>query len=99
MGGEWSASRSGRFTPRRGWIGGWVGPRAGLGAVEKRKIFYLCRESNPDRPAGEGNTNGIKLHNEELHNSYSASNIAAGIKGMRRPGHVRVLNPQGKRPL
>jgi hypothetical protein len=34
-GGEWSASRPGRFTPgeiARGtkWIGGWVGPRAGL---------------------------------------------------------------------
>jgi len=37
-GGEWSASRPGRFTPReraRGtyWIGGWVGPRAVLDAV------------------------------------------------------------------
>jgi len=34
-GGEWSASRSGRFTPRERacgtrWIGGWVGPRAVL---------------------------------------------------------------------
>jgi hypothetical protein len=36
-GGEWSASRPGRFTPRERvpgthWIGGWVGPRAVLGA-------------------------------------------------------------------
>jgi hypothetical protein len=36
-GGEWSASHSGRFTPRERapdthWIGGWVGPRAGLDA-------------------------------------------------------------------
>jgi hypothetical protein len=34
-GGEWSASRPGRFTPGEKaagthWIGGWVGPRAGL---------------------------------------------------------------------
>jgi len=34
---EWSASRPGRFTPRERapgtrWIGGWVGPRAGLDA-------------------------------------------------------------------
>jgi hypothetical protein len=34
-GGEWSASRLGRFTPRERapgthWIGGWVGPRADL---------------------------------------------------------------------
>jgi hypothetical protein len=41
-GGEWSASRPGRFTPRDRapgihWIGGWVGPRAVLdtGGEEK----------------------------------------------------------------
>jgi hypothetical protein len=42
-GGEWSASRAGRFTPRgkapsTHWIGGWVGPRAVLNAVVKGKI-------------------------------------------------------------
>jgi hypothetical protein len=42
-GGEWSASRHGRFTPRERvpcihWIGGWVGLRAGLDAVVKKKI-------------------------------------------------------------
>jgi hypothetical protein len=41
-GGEWSASRSGRFTskntaPGAHWIGGWVGLRAGLDAAENRK--------------------------------------------------------------
>jgi hypothetical protein len=41
--GEWSASRPGRFTPSEidpgtHWIGGWMGPRAGLDAVVKRKI-------------------------------------------------------------
>jgi hypothetical protein len=40
-GGEWSASRLGRFTPRkrapRNWIGAWVGLRAGLDTVVKRK--------------------------------------------------------------
>jgi hypothetical protein len=35
-GGEWSASRTGRFTPGKNWIGGWVGPTAGLNAVTKR---------------------------------------------------------------
>jgi hypothetical protein len=44
-GGEWSASRPGRFTPGEiatgaYWLG-WVGPRAGLDAVEKRKILPL----------------------------------------------------------
>jgi hypothetical protein len=43
-GGEWSISRPGRFIPRKRapgthWIGGWVGPRAVLDAVVKRKKF------------------------------------------------------------
>jgi hypothetical protein len=54
-GGEWSASRSGRFTlreraPGTHWIGGWVGPRAVLDAVVKRKIPSPRRESNPRTP-------------------------------------------------
>jgi hypothetical protein len=32
------------------WIGGWVGPRAGLAVVMKRKIMAF-RDSNPGRPA------------------------------------------------
>jgi hypothetical protein len=44
VGGEWSASRPGRFTlgegaPGTHWIGDWVGPRAGLDDVEKRKFL------------------------------------------------------------
>jgi hypothetical protein len=54
-GGEWSASRSGRFTTRERapgthWIGGWVGPRTVLDAVVKRKILSSRRESNPRTP-------------------------------------------------
>jgi hypothetical protein len=42
-GGEWSASRPGRFTPRERtlgthWIGGWVVPRAVLHAVVKKNV-------------------------------------------------------------
>jgi hypothetical protein len=45
-GGELSASRPGRFTPRERvhsthWIGGWVGPRSVLDTVVKRKIPSL----------------------------------------------------------
>jgi hypothetical protein len=38
---------TGHFTPRKRahWIGGWVGPRAVLDAVVKRKIPSLRRES------------------------------------------------------
>jgi hypothetical protein len=54
-GGELSASHPGRFTPRERdpgthWIGGWVGPRAVLDAVVKRKIPIPRRESNPITP-------------------------------------------------
>jgi hypothetical protein len=46
VGGEWSASRPGRFTPRKSaplthWTGGRVGPRSGLDDVEKRKFLPL----------------------------------------------------------
>jgi hypothetical protein len=45
-GGEWSASRPGRFTPGERapcihWIEGWVDPRVGLDDVEKRKFLTL----------------------------------------------------------
>jgi hypothetical protein len=32
------------------WIGGWMGPRASLNAVVKRKIPSPCHDSNPDHP-------------------------------------------------
>jgi hypothetical protein len=58
VGGEWSASCPGRFTPgerapRTHSKGGCVGPRAGLDDVEKRNILPLP-DSNSDpsaRPA------------------------------------------------
>jgi hypothetical protein len=54
-GGEWSASHPGRFSPRERasgtyWIGGWVGLRAGLDVVSKRKTSSSRQESNPDHP-------------------------------------------------
>jgi hypothetical protein len=33
------------------WIGSWVDPKAGLNAVEQRKIPCTCRVWNPGRPA------------------------------------------------
>jgi hypothetical protein len=49
---KWSASRPSLFmleknSPNTHYIG-WVDPRAGLGAVEKRQLSYTCQKSNPD---------------------------------------------------
>jgi hypothetical protein len=53
---EWSASRAGCIIPRERasdthWIGGWVGPRAGLDSfdVEDKSFPYPCRESDSGR--------------------------------------------------
>jgi hypothetical protein len=53
--GEWSASHSSRFPSREKelgtrWIWDLVGPRAGLDAVEERRITCPCQESNPGPP-------------------------------------------------
>jgi hypothetical protein len=45
-GGEWLVSRPGRITPEKGipgthWIGGWVGPRAGLDFCVEEKNTAL----------------------------------------------------------
>jgi hypothetical protein len=46
VGGDWTTSRPGHFTPGErvpgtNQLGGWVGPRAGLDDVEKRKFLTL----------------------------------------------------------
>jgi hypothetical protein len=54
-GGEWSASRLGRFTPRERapdtlWIWDWMGPRTVLDEIVKAKIPSPYRKSNPRTP-------------------------------------------------
>jgi hypothetical protein len=46
-GDEWSALTPRERAPHTYWIGGWVGPRAGLDVVVKRKIPIPCWYSNP----------------------------------------------------
>jgi hypothetical protein len=49
-GDEWSALSPRVRVPGTHCIGGWVGPRAGLDAVVKRKIPSSHRKSNPRTP-------------------------------------------------
>jgi len=55
-GGECLASGPGRFTPRENspctrWIGGWMGPREGLGAWWREKFPAPTVTRIPDHPA------------------------------------------------
>jgi hypothetical protein len=64
VGGEWSASRPGRFTPGERapgtyWIGDWVDPKAGLDDMEKRKSLTL--------PALELRPLGRPAHSQSLY--------------------------------
>jgi hypothetical protein len=57
VGGEWSASRPGRFTPGEKapgthWKGGWVAPRASLDDMEKWKFDLLVVQPVASRYTG-----------------------------------------------
>jgi hypothetical protein len=67
-GGEWSASRSGPFTPRERapgthWIEGWVDLRAGLHTVTRRKYPFIKTHPKTYRWL---HTNTIKKNTEAL---------------------------------
>jgi hypothetical protein len=62
--GEWSASRPGRFTPRESapcthWIEGWVGPRVGLDAMEKRKFCHARNGTQVAQPVARRYTDWV----------------------------------------
>jgi hypothetical protein len=94
-GDEWSASCSGCFTPGERapvthWLGGWVGPTAGLDAVELRKISCLCRESNPGRPARSPSLYRLSYPGSQgPHNLHTQSDNTHRPKGKAIPvtGH------------
>jgi hypothetical protein len=46
-GGEWSVCTSGERSSDTHWIGGWVGRRASLDAVAKRKIRTFAENRTP----------------------------------------------------
>jgi hypothetical protein len=96
VGGEWSPSDRYRFTPGEKWpgthwIGGWVGPRAGLDDVEKIKFLIipglelrflgrLARSQSVYRlrcPDSQQRTVVVfKLHRKRLNTCDSARDVA-----------------------
>jgi hypothetical protein len=87
--GEWSASRPGRFPPRKRvpgtyWIGGWVGPRAYMDAVVKRIIPSPRRESILRTPI---------IH--PVTQRYTDRNVTAVIRGSVRDFFPRAPYPVG----
>jgi hypothetical protein len=96
VGGEWSASRPGRFIPGERaaathWIGGWVGPRVGQNDVEKRKFLNLPGlELRPlRRPARRRSLYRLRypgsrrsLSNWKLNETTSEAFITKGIRSL-----------------
>jgi hypothetical protein len=77
VGGEWSASRPGRFTPGKKtpithWTGGWVGPTTGLDDVEKRKFLTVPGlELRPlGRPARSPSLYGLRSSSLNFSRSF-----------------------------
>jgi hypothetical protein len=86
----WSVSLPGRFTfaeraPFLGinWIGGWVGPRAGLNGVEKRK-YCPCREFNPGRPARCPSLYGLNYPNSSPELNFDFEQAKKPIPYMKK---------------
>jgi hypothetical protein len=77
-GGEWSASRPGRFTPGESastthWVGGCVGTRTSLGTVKKWKISCPYRQSNLGCPAR--NPSRRHGHRDDKNGVYFTSHL------------------------
>jgi hypothetical protein len=96
---EWSPSSPGRFNPGEGpprihWIGGWMGPGAGLDDVDKRKIFAPAENRNPAiHPVARRYTNWVissahKYKNNEKAVAYRHTKQA--LKGRYRMGGLGV---------
>jgi hypothetical protein len=79
----------GERTPGTHWIGGWVGPRAGLDAGARRKILCPCWGSNPDHPA-----RSQTLYCLSYRGSYSHNIVLKHQKSMFFSHNARDQVPQ-----
>jgi hypothetical protein len=83
-GGVWSASHPCRFTtgeraPCTYQIGGWVGPRAGLDDVEKRKFLTLPRLELQPLGYPVRNQSLYQLHYPGSYREFAAFQIAKSL--------------------
>jgi hypothetical protein len=76
VGGEWSASRPGRFTPEERasgthWIGGWVDPRTDMDDMENRKFLTL--------PGLELQSLSCAAHSQSLYKPHYPRSLPHGV--------------------
>jgi hypothetical protein len=96
VGGEWPASCPSPFTageraPCTHWIGGWVGPRAGLENMEKI-LDLLGLELRPlGSPAHSQSLYRLMINNNNNNNNTNNNNVAYLL-------HARTVEPQ-KQPF
>jgi hypothetical protein len=81
---EWATSHPSHFTlreraPITHWIGGWVGPRAGLNTMEKRKIFCPYEESNLRHPAHSPLLYGLSYPNSICRSGIISLSICLSV--------------------
>jgi hypothetical protein len=79
--------------PRCPLIGGWVSPRARLGAVEKKKITYSCLESNTGHPVRRPSLYGLDYTGCEFDSVKELNKIVRFVHFfINLRGTVRFLN-------
>jgi hypothetical protein len=92
---EWSASRSGRFTPAKEppvlfvWVARWA-HRAGLDMVANRKNLNSCRDSNTGRPSPSVLTVPTELSRLPPGRIELKIDTAAGVEFVFEGDHVML---------
>jgi hypothetical protein len=86
---EWLALRPSSFThkeraPGTHWIGSWVGPRADLDVVVKRKIPNPCRDSNPRSSSPQRSAISLRYPGSLMKGSVLLTSLWTGIQNVNR---------------
>jgi hypothetical protein len=83
-------------TPGTHWIGGWVGPRAGLDAGARGEILYTCRISNPGRPVRSQTRNWLRYPGSSLKIVFSRKIIYVNLRTLCQPQKLFGLEREEK---